>query len=134
MGITLALENLGLRPHLRRRFGACQQELSEALPDPDIGFCLDVGYASLNELDVRSQNAAAGPRLICLHIRRNDSMNDCHWLPTQGTLDWPETRSELNQSGYTGRYVLEIRRRDEPDALLRQAVAFAQADAQLSQR
>lgn len=129
LGITLALENLGLRPYLRRRFGSCLRELSEAFPDPDIGFCLDVGHALRNGLDIRSQIEAAGSRLICLHIHSNDGVDDCHWLPTRGLLDWPDTRAELHRSVYAGRYVLEIRGGAEPDALLRQTVAFAQADA-----
>ena len=131
LGITLALENLGLRPHLRRRFGSSLKELSEAFPGPDIGFCLDVGHALRNGLDIRSQIEAAGSRLICLHIHSNDGVDDCHWLPTQGLLDWAATSAELHRSGYGGRYVLEIRGGSEPVALLDQTAAFAQTDAQL---
>jgi len=130
LGIMLVLENLGLRPHLRRRFGSSLEELSEAFPDPDVGFCLDVGHALRNGLDTRSQIEAAGDRLLCVHVHSNDGVDDCHWLPTQGVLDWPHDRAELRRSGYAGRYVLEIRRGGEPDALLRQAAAFAQADTQ----
>ena len=133
LGIRLVLENLGLRPHLRRRFGSSLEELSEALPDPEIGFCLDVGHALRNGLDTGSQIEAVGDRLVCLHLHSNDGVGDCHWLPNQGLLDWQKIRAELRGSGYAGRYVMEIRRGAEPDDLLCQAAAFAQTDAGLDQ-
>jgi sugar phosphate isomerase/epimerase len=128
MGLTLALENLGLRPHLRRRFGSSLTELSQAFPSQDVGFCLDVGHMARNGLDARSEIKAAGERLISIHANSNDGVHDRHWLPTQGVPDWAEVKSELTRSGYGGRYVLEIKRSRDPDAMLRRIVEFVKAD------
>jgi len=129
LGITLALENLGRRPHLRRRFGSSLKELSEAFPSQDIGFCLDVGHMARNGLAIRSEIEAAGQRLISIHANSNDGVRDLHWLPTQGVPDWAEVKSELTRSGYGGRYVLEIKGSRDPDATLRRIVEFVKADA-----
>lgn len=129
LGITLALENLCLRRHLKRRFGSSLRELSEAFPGQDIGFCLDVGHVILNGMDVHSQIEAAGARLISIHVDSNDGVQDRHWLPTQGLLDWEGVKAGLHRSGYGGRYVLEIRGGSDPDAMVRRVVAFAKADA-----
>lgn len=129
LGITLALENLGLWPWLHRRFGTSLEQLAGEFPDPEVGFCLDVGHALRNQADLPSEIEASGSRLACLHIHSNDGVHDDHWLPTQGTLDWPKTKAELQKSGYTGRWVLEIRRGADPDSLLSQVAEFAKSDA-----
>ena len=102
---------------------ACQ-----AFPDPDIGFCLDTGHAVLSGLDLEAKIRAAGGRLLSTHIASNDGLSDRHWLPTLGLLDWEAARRCLLEGGYTGRYVLEVLGGDDPDGVLRQAVALASAD------
>jgi sugar phosphate isomerase/epimerase len=128
LGITLALENLGPRPHLKRRFGSSLKELNEAFPGQDVGFCLDVGHMARNGLDIWSEIEGAGQRLISIHANSNDGVRDLHWLPTQGVPDWAEVKSALTRSGYDGRYVLEIKGSQDPDGMLRRIVEFAKAD------
>ncbi|MBM3131261.1 MAG: sugar phosphate isomerase/epimerase [Chloroflexi bacterium] len=128
LGIRLALENMVKSPNLRRRFGMTLAELSRAFPDPEIAFCLDTGHAMTNRLDLATEIRAAGKRLMTTHINSNDGVDDLHWLPTRGVLDWQKIKHLLMQSGYAGRYLLEVKGDADPDAILTQAVAFARAD------
>jgi sugar phosphate isomerase/epimerase len=128
LGICLALENMLLRPHLKARYGRSLTELCADFPDPQIGFCLDTGHAAVAGLDQAAEIRAAGRRLVTTHLASNDGVDDKHWLPDRGLVDWPSVRRALVQSGYAGRYLLELKGGDDPDGVLAQAVAFAQAD------
>ena len=128
LGIQLALENMTKRPRLKRRYGMTLQELSRDFPDPDIVFCLDTGHAAACGLDMAVEIRAAGSRLVTTHINSNDGVDDKHWLPSRGILDWPAARDALVQNSYNGRYLLELKGHDDPEEVFAQAVAFAQAD------
>ena len=129
LGIRLALENMTRRPHLRRRFGMSLQELSTVFPDFNLGFCLDVGHAAACRLDSAVEIAAAGDRLVTVHVDSNDGEDDLHWLPPRGIVDWQADKRLLVAGGYAGRYVIELKGYDDPEGILAQAVAFAKADA-----
>lgn len=133
LGIQLALENLPVMPHQTRRFGWSLKELNEAFPSQDIGFCLDVGHAIVNGLDICSEIRAAGERLLSVHADSNDGVTDLHWPLDEGVLHWLEVIDELVRSGYKGRYVLEIlsnMESDDPDTVLRQATDFTKKKAE----
>lgn len=133
LGMGLAVENLPKLGH--QRFGSSLQELRDAFPDPEIGFCLDVGHVLVNGMSLRDEIKAAGARLISVHAHNNDGERDRHWPPTQGQADWAEVKSELAAVGYEGPYVLEvvcspeIPQASDPDLLLRQLAEFAEQDA-----
>jgi sugar phosphate isomerase/epimerase len=130
LGIRLALENMAKHANLSRRFGMTLAELSRAFPDPEIAFCLDTGHAMTYRLDLATEIRTAGKRLMTTHINSNDGVDDLHWLPTRGVLDWQKTKHLLTQNGYTGRYLLEVKGYADPDAILTQAVAFARTDGE----
>lgn len=135
LGIRLAVENLPLLG--RHRFGSSLQELAEAFPDPEIGFCLDVGHVWVNRMSLHAEVQAAGSRLISVHAHNNDGQHDRHWPPPEGVADWGQVRRELAAIGYEGPYVLEvvcsreIEREADPGGLLRQLAAFAEEDARV---
>lgn len=75
--------------------------------------------------------AVAGRRLISIHADSNDSQTDLHLLPSQGVVDWGAVRAALQQSGYEGKYVLEVSLRIadwDPDRFLQMVSAFVEKD------
>lgn len=134
LGLRLALENL---PHLspeRRRFGASLDDLVAAFPDEEIGFCLDIGHAAVNQRDVAAEIHAAGQRLISIHAASNDGQADLHWLPSLGLPHWERVKAALKAEGYARPIVLEVLRlkgHEEGEMageVLRQSAQFAQTD------
>lgn len=71
--------------------------------DPDTaGVCLDVNhlmdrYASLPEV-VRG----LGPRLFALHCSDYDGVDEKHWPPMRGVVDWAGFLSALSAIGFAG--------------------------------
>ncbi len=128
LGIKLAIENMTRRPHLRQRFGMSLQELCSTFPGSDLGFCLDVGHTATCRIDPAAEIAAAGNRLVTIHVDSNDGEDDLHWLPPRGIMDWSRNKKLLVAGGYRGRYVIELKGHDDPDGIFAQAVAFARED------
>ena len=99
-GCRVALELLP-----RTCLGRSAAELLRLLEDVDpatAGACLDTNhlmgrFASLPEL-VRS----LGPRLLALHCSDYDGVDEKHWLPMRGVIDWSAFLSALSAIGFTG--------------------------------
>lgn len=129
LGVRLALENLprGDGPYPSDSLA----ELSSFFPDPDIGFCLDIGHAAVNGRDCGAEIKAAGKRLLSLHVSNNDGLSDQHWMPERGVLDWQRIKKHLAGIHYPAEYVLEVRGGDDPDSVLAQLQDFVRVDSQL---
>lgn len=127
-----AAERLGMRVAVENmvgvgywRYGVTIAELARDLADRRVGFCLDVGHASVQGLDIPGQVRAAGDRLASLHVHDNDGRADRHLPPLRGVIDWAALDAALAAAGYAGRRVLEIAYREgEEDALLAEAAAL----------
>ncbi|MBI2438028.1 MAG: sugar phosphate isomerase/epimerase [Lentisphaerae bacterium] len=99
-GCRLAIELLP-----RTCLGRSIAELLDLLEDVDsdtAGVCLDTnhlmdGFASLPEV-VRS----LGPRLFALHCSDYDGVDEKHWPPLRGVIDWAAFRSALKATGFAG--------------------------------
>jgi sugar phosphate isomerase/epimerase len=81
--------------------------LVDRLGDESFGVCLDVNhlmgrYAELSRI-VRS----LGPRLIATHISDCDEVDEKHWLPGKGVLDWPAFMQALRAIDYKGPFTYE---------------------------
>jgi len=119
-GVRVAIENMVGVGYWR--FGTSLAELVEAFPDPRIGFCLDVGHATVQGLDIVSEVSAAGDRLAHLHVHDNDGRRDQHLPPLRGIIRWADLDRALERVGYRGRRVLEIAfQKGAEDALLKEA-------------
>jgi hexosaminidase len=99
-GCRLALELLP-----RSCLGNSADELLFLLQGVDpaaAGVCLDVNhlmdrFASLPEVVIR-----LAPRLIALHCSDYDGVDEKHWPPLQGVLDWAAFLSALSNIGFAG--------------------------------
>lgn len=63
------------------------------------------------------------------HLHGNDGLEDLHWLPKEGVVDWERVARAFPGSTYTGTIALEVVPRDDsvpPVAFLQQAYAQVQ--------
>jgi sugar phosphate isomerase/epimerase len=89
----------------RTCLGRSAAELLSLLEGMDVetaGVCLDTnhlmeGFASLSEV-VRS----LGRRLFALHCSDYDGVDEKHWPPLRGVIDWAAFLSALEAIGYSG--------------------------------
>lgn len=84
-----------------------------------VGFCLDVkqsvrgGYSPFDAIE------AIGKNVKHLHISDNNKDKDC-MLPGNGSFDFKRLKSEMDNIGYSGAYIIEVYRNayNEYDELL----------------
>jgi sugar phosphate isomerase/epimerase len=55
-----------------------------------------------------------GDRLLTLHISDNDGIDERHWLPGQGIINWPGFIRALESSNYAGAFVYETTSKTGP--------------------
>jgi len=89
------------------------------------GICLDVNhlmnaYASLPDV-VRS----VGPRLLALHCSDYDGVDEKHWPPLRGVIDWAAFLAALQAAGFTGPFHYEAALDGKTPA---EKLAFVQAN------
>ena len=116
LGLRIACENLMERGRPRP---LCRMEQLRALVDPyptSVGICLDTGHAVVNGLNPASEARAAGERLIATHLQDTDGIEDRHWVPGAGRINWDELVSTLRQIDYTGHWTFELHARDSAPA------------------
>jgi sugar phosphate isomerase/epimerase len=127
MGVTLAIESP--LPHL---IGGHPDEFAWLLDrvGPDARVCLDTGHTHLGG-HWRRFVELAGPRLVHIHAHDNRGQFDDHLPPGDGHIAWPEIKRTLEQVGYGGWIMLELKCPEEPlDSYF--ARAFDQANRLLN--
>lgn len=100
-GITLALENLP-RTCLCRTHDEMELFL-DAIPDLRVCFDTNHNLAEPNSEYIR----AVGSRIVTLHVSDYDFIDERHWFPMDGKIDWKELLSVLEEVGYEGRFTYE---------------------------
>lgn len=101
IGAELCIENLP-----RTCLGNTPEELVRIVDAvPGVGICFDTNHyvqgTTAHFMDV------AGKRIRTLHCSDFDLINECHWLPTQGRIDWAEFTRKLEEIGYDGVFMYE---------------------------
>lgn len=96
-----------------------------------INACVDVGHVAFGGDDVPDYISRMDADLLgCLHIHDNeqDGVNDRHWIPYAGVIDWDGFCRELGQKGYEGDFTFEIITflDQQPTGLLGAALQFAE--------
>ncbi|MEE0850206.1 MAG: sugar phosphate isomerase/epimerase family protein [Alistipes onderdonkii] len=123
IGAELCIENLP-----RTCLGNTPEELVRIVDAvPGVGICFDtnhyIGGTTGHFMDV------AGRRIRTLHCSDFDFVNECHWLPTQGDIDWREFVSRLHDIGYDGVFMYEaIKDRSSQKRLSPEQVAASYAE------
>lgn len=73
-----------------------------------LGLCFDTSHAGLYSSKVTHLIESFGDRIVATHISDNDGIDDCHWPPHQGVIDWNSVITELSSTNYKGYISLEI--------------------------
>lgn len=102
LGMQLALENLP-RTCLCRTHDEMQYFLERI---PDLKVCFDMNH-NLSE-DNADYIRAVGDKIITLHVSDYDFIDERHWLPGKGKVDWKKMIEVLEEVGYNGRFLYEI--------------------------
>ena len=71
-------------------------DLADAVDDPRLGLCLDVGHANaVSKIPVRQWLKRLAPRLMHLHLHDNAGAADLHQIPGDGSLGFPGVMDEI---------------------------------------
>lgn len=78
----------------------------EGLPRETVGFCFDVNHVNLRE-DPAEAVRALGERIFTFHISDNDGVDERHWFPFEGVIDWKSFMEAVREIGYEGAFIFE---------------------------
>lgn len=105
-GIRLAAECL---PRTCLGHSASEMEYLTA-GNPELGICCDVNH--LFKEKPQHFIERLGDRIVTTHISDNDGMDEKHWLPGEGIIEWREVLAAFAGKGYRGVMMHEIRKPD----------------------
>jgi sugar phosphate isomerase/epimerase len=78
-----------------------------------LGFCYDTSHDFLYSTKPGALLKRWGHRLLVTHLGDNDGVNDCHWLPGLGILNWEEIMRWFPTKTYQGSLTLEVFPKDQ---------------------
>lgn len=101
-GMTVCVEDLP-----RTCLGNTAAELADIVDsDPRLRVCFDVNHLLLGtHADFLKVN---GPKIVATHISDYDFINERHWLPGEGKIDWKALIDGLEGIGYQGAFNYEL--------------------------
>ena len=112
LGVTLAVEDLP-----RTCLGNCSDELLYLVEDKRLKVCFDTNHL-LGE-DIEHFILAVGDRFISTHVSDYDTINERHWLPGEGVIDWISLIGALDKVGYCGPFLYEVHF-EAPNTIIRE--------------
>ena len=89
----------------RSCLGNSAQELLALLEGVDpctAGVCLDTNHMMADFVALPDAVRTLGPRLIALHCSDYDGVDEKHWPPLRGVIDWPAFLAALYDVGFPG--------------------------------
>ena len=112
-GLVLCVENLP-----RSCLGNTAEELSDIVAcDPRLRVCFDVNHLLLESHAHFLE--ALGPKIAATHISDYDFVNERHWLPGEGRIDWNALLDGLSAIGYAGSFNYEVSFAGNPKTVAR---------------
>jgi sugar phosphate isomerase/epimerase len=107
LGVRIAVELLP-----RTCLGNTVDELQRIVADLDpavFGICLDVNHLMDRPHTLPDAVRQLGPQLITLHLSDYDGVDEKHWLPGAGVLDWAAFLQALRDIDYAGPFNYEAK-------------------------
>ena len=101
-GGELAVEDLP-----RTCLGRCSYELLELISGDDrLRVCFDTNHLLME--DPAEFVRKVGKKIVTIHVSDFDYLNERHWLPGEGDLQWDKILAALQEVGYQGPWLYEI--------------------------
>lgn len=102
MGAVIAVEDLP-----RTCLGRNSEEILELISaDESLRVCFDTNHL-LSE-SIPHFIKSVGDKIITTHVSDYDFIDEKHWLPFEGKIDWKETAEALKDIGYSGPWLYEL--------------------------
>ena len=101
-GVTIAVEDLP-----RTCIGRDSSDILSLISShPSLRVCFDTNHL-LGE-DIGAFIDAVGDKIATTHISDYDFINERHWLPGEGQIDWVKLKNMLSAKGYEGPWLYEV--------------------------
>ena len=101
-GAVLAVENLP-----RTCLGRSAEDMEALIAaHPALRVCFDTNH--LLGGDPVDLIRRLGERIVTLHVSDYDFVNERHWLPGEGKVDWQAVLAALREVGYQGPWLYEV--------------------------
>lgn len=105
-GVTMVVENVGLRPCKNLLFD--WQDFQKLMADlPEVPVLIDTGHAHVNGWNLPEVFKYFGNRIIGIHVHDNNGLADQHQAVGQGNIDWQETFAAIKTNCPKALLVLE---------------------------
>ena len=102
IGAQLCIENLP-----RTCLGRNSEEMKLLIEEfPEIGVCFDTNHLLIEDHNMFFKNV--GDRIETLHVSDYDKIDERHWVPGRGVIDWPQFMTNLMHYGYDGVFMTEV--------------------------
>ena len=113
-GLRIAIELLP-RTCIGNTVGELEQILA-GLPGETVGVCLDVNHMMARHAELPAVVRRLGSRLLTLHLSDYDGVDEKHWMPGEGVIDWPAFIGALRDIDYAGPFNYEAQPHGETPA------------------
>lgn len=103
-GVTVAVEDLP-----RTCLGNCADDMLQLIGNGSfvgVGICFDVNH--LLKESHKDFVDKVGKYIITTHLSDYDRLDEKHWFPGDGCIDWKELKELLDGVNYKGRYLFEL--------------------------
>lgn len=123
-GIRIALENLGRKTVPDLAHPTALVELAHRLGGDNVGVCFDTGHCLVSGLDPLREMDHCASQVYSFHIHENDGVEDLHWVPGKGPIDWPRFLDKLRTLRYEGSVIFEVWGGKDSENVMQDAKAF----------
>ena len=104
--------NINVEVCPRGSIGGVPEEMlaiMDGMPDC-VGICFDVNHANQRYAEVPEWIGKLGKRINTFHISDCDEIDECHWVPGVGVLDWKGIMQAINALDHDCLLIYEVSR------------------------
>jgi sugar phosphate isomerase/epimerase len=101
-GAMLAVEDLP-----RTCLGNCSDDILKLISaDENLRICFDMNHLLIQSISDFIR--AVGDKIITIHVSDYDFINERHWIPGEGKINWVELLDLLDEVNYRGVFMYEV--------------------------